>query len=158
MDLARMIVVNSRQIDKEEKNKNKIRFNITFGSAEAAKSYDIYIKPHKVKNTVLIEYMGANFRQKKNTCPCDVVGVIFRQVCRKYLADAQNSYFDEDDEVKISITYKDQELVNDTHSITAPIHKDELSSSPNSPDEDYEVDMLMEFFMDYYKFVDKIEF
>lgn len=153
MDVAELILKKSKLMEVEEQQKNMVEYKIDIGD----KTYSLFIKAYEnQKNAVSICYRGAIFKQKKHVCACDNLVMLFKQIFRRYCKETHKDDFVDD--VKISILYRGEEIASDDHSISGePISLDYFSSSDNAPDDSFEMDQLMGFMLEYYRFIDRME-
>ena len=153
MDVAEMILRKSKIMEAEEKQKNMVEYKIQIGF----KTYSIFIRAYEnQKNNLSINYRGAIFKQKKSECACDNLTMLFKQIFKRYLKETDKICFDDD--VEISILYRGEEIASDKHSIFGdPIPIDYFSASDNAPDESFEFDQLLNFMLEYYRFINRME-
>ena len=164
MDLAHMIVKESRKIHEDEENQKKLHFELSIAQEEKTYKYSIIIGNHKIagkipgkNNKIYIEHNNIRFISAKNGhATRRNLKAILSQILRQYIKDSSNEVIC-DDEVRIKFTYKDKVIFEDTHFVEGDIVPEAISMSPNA-EHDRDVCQLLNFLFVYFEMFLDAEF
>jgi len=148
MDLAELILQKAKDIEKDEKSKDFIEYQLIFDIEEKKiiKSFKLY----KIKNKIAIEYLNVIWKMICKNKVISLLSVIFRQICKSVILEYNYEVLSNEN-IYIKIINKGIVIFQDDYFIIHSIDYHSLSLQILNNDIDNDLQELLNMFIIYAK-------